>query len=100
MKSNHGKAYHGSSAVEGGKLKGRTGTTDYFFFVCPKCADDQIMRILGYEFRESAPPVKREEKKQPAEYFNLAFHLYCPTCQFEDFIKVDNNHRAGRMESK
>jgi len=39
MKSNRGKAYHGSSAVEGGKLKGRTGTTDYFFFVCPKCCD-------------------------------------------------------------
>ncbi len=58
------------------------------------------MRILGYEFRESAPPGGEKEKKQPTEHFNLAFHLYCPTCQFEDFIKIDNNHQAGRMESK
>ncbi len=36
MKSNHGKAYHGSSAVEGGKLKGKTGTTDYFLLRLPE----------------------------------------------------------------
>lgn len=97
MAFNAGKAYHGSEAVEGGKLRGRTGHSDYFFFLCPKCPDDQIMRILEHEFRDPCPPVPRQESKRPAEYFNLAFHLYCPNCHFEDFVKIDNNHAAGPL---
>lgn len=100
MVFNRGKAYHGSEAVESGKLRGNTGRTDYFFFLCPQCFDDQILRILDYEFREPAPPVDRQERKSPAKYFNLAFHLYCPSCQFEDFVKIDNNHSAGRLNPK
>lgn len=99
MTFNRGKAYHGSSAVTGGKLGGRTGRGDYFFFLCPKCPGEQVMRVLEYEFRKAAPPVERDEKKQPSEYFNLAFHVYCAACQFEDFIKIDNNHRAGSLDS-
>lgn len=97
MGFNRGKGYHGSDVVTHGKLKGRSGRTDYFFFLCPKCNNDQIMRILEYEFRKAAPPVKRQEKETPTEYFNLAFHLYCPNCQFKNFIKIDNNHQAGPL---
>jgi hypothetical protein len=98
MSFNRGKAYHGSEAVSGGKLKGRTGTTDYFFFLCPKCPDQQVMRVLEYEFRKGIETY-REETKTPAELFNLAFHLCCPSCQFEDFIKIDNSHPAGSLKS-
>lgn len=97
MAFSNGQGYHGTVAVTGGKLKGRTGGTDYFFFICPSCQNDQVMRILEYEFRNPAPPVDRGERKKPREYFNLAFHLYCPSCHFEDFVKIDNNHQAGTL---
>ena len=98
MAFNNGKPYHGSQAVEGGKLTGRTGETDYFFFVCPNCNDGQIMRILEYEFRTPpSQPSDRLEKRKPREYFNLVFHLYCPVCQFEDFVKLDNDHSADKI---
>lgn len=99
MEFNHGKAYHGSDAVTRGKLIGKTGLTDYFFFLCPKCSGGQIMRILEHECesREVTQSAKRQEKKTPMEYFNIAFHLYCPNCQFEDFIKIGNDHPAGPL---
>jgi hypothetical protein len=96
MAFNRGKGYHGSSTVEGGKLRGRTGQTDYFFFICPKCPGEQVMRVLEYTLRDS-PTVERPEKKRPTEHFNMALHLYCPNCQHEDFIKIDNNHQAGSL---
>ena len=99
MAFNNGKPYHGSSAVSRGKLSGRTGRSDYFFFLCPTCSNGQILRILDYKFREPSNPKGRAEEKKPRQYFNLAFHLYCPECQFEDFTKLDNNHRADRLES-
>lgn len=97
MSFNGGNAYHGSEAVSGGKLRGLTGQTDYFLFLCPVCKDSQVMRILEYEFRKPAPTQDRKERKSPKEYFNLAFHMYCPNCQFEDFIKIDNVHQAGPL---
>jgi predicted RNA-binding Zn-ribbon protein involved in translation (DUF1610 family) len=90
----------GGFSVSGGKLVGRTGDTEYFFFTCPKCPDEQVMRVLDYEFRDDAPPIVRDEKKVPKKHFNLAFSLYCPNCQFEDFIKIDNNHQAGPLKPK
>jgi len=100
MAFNGGKAYHGSAAIEGGKLRGMTGNTDYFFFICPRCKGDYTLRVLEYTAREAAPPVKRNEKKTPAQYFNLVFHLYCPACEFEDFVKLDNDHRVGPLHPK
>jgi hypothetical protein len=95
---NRGAPYHGSEAVEKGKLTGKTGKTDYFLFLCPECNDGHVLRVLEFEFRNSAPPIQRFEKKTPKKYFNLALHVYCPNCDFEDFIKIDNNHPAGRIQ--
>jgi hypothetical protein len=100
MAFNRDEGYHGSEAVEGGKLKGSTGKSDYFFFYCPKCNDGQILRVLEYAARKSAPMIERNEKKQPKEPINLAFHLYCPVCQLEDFVKIDNNHQSERFETR
>jgi hypothetical protein len=93
---NSGKAYHGSVEVSNGKLHGRTGMTDYFFFICPKCENNQVLRILEYEFRNGVK-TERNEKKKPQEFFTLAFHIYCPNCQLEDFIKIDNSHQSGAL---
>ena len=97
MAFNQNKAYHGSEEVTGGRLKGTTGKTDYFFFHCSKCNNGEIMRVLECESRKTAPMVERNEKRQPKESINLAFHLYCPVCQLEDFVKIDNNHQSERL---
>lgn len=85
---NDGKPYHGSSIVEGGKLTGATGRTDYFFFLCPRCGDSQILQISEYEVRQGEPK------------FVLAFHLHCPECGFDDFAKLGNDHRADKLAVK
>jgi hypothetical protein len=95
---NSGEPYHGSEAVEGGKLTGKTGKTDYFFFLCPHCNDGSVLRILEYTFRNFAPPPQRQERKTPKQHFNLALHVHCPTCEFDDFIKLDNAHPSGRLQ--
>lgn len=89
---NGGKPYHGSEAISGGKLTGATGLTDYFFFSCPRCNDGHKLRILDFVTRQGSAPKDRGEAKRPNQRINLAFHLYCPNCQFEDFVKLDNDH--------
>lgn len=96
MAFNAGRPYHGSEAIAGGKLSGRTGKTDYFFFLCPKCNDGNVLRVLEFENRDDAPSKNRGEKRRPSMNINLALHLHCTVCDFEDFIKIDNNHPRGR----
>jgi hypothetical protein len=40
------KITHGSDKVMDGALKGRTDATDYFYFFCPSCPNDNILRVL------------------------------------------------------
>ena len=90
---NKGKPYHGSDEVEGGKLRGSTDRTDYFYFLCPRCADSQLLRILDYTLHSEEGtefPYKDQVKRQPNRAFTLAFHLYCEKCKFEDFTKISN----------
>jgi len=91
-KFNNGKPFHGSTAVEDGKLKGATGRTDYFFFFCPNCPDKYIMRILDYCAIQDTPEnrVNSEMKIPAAKGFILAFKLYCEKCKHTDFVKIDN----------
>ena len=91
-KFNKGKSYHGSDDVSGGKLKGETCLTDYFYFLCPKCDDKQIMRVLEYEVRVHTEENEYNEfyKKKATEGFTLAFHLHCENCGLDDFTKISN----------
>ena len=91
-KFNNGKPYHGSKLTEGGGLKGTTDITDYFYFLCPKCKDNHVMRILEYEVKSFEDDNKYNEKfmKKAANGFTLAFHLYCEKCKFDDFTKISN----------
>lgn len=91
-KFNGGKAYHGSEAVTGGRLRGATDT-DYFYFFCPKCPGDEIMRVLDFEVRhEQAENPYNEELKKPKAIrgFVLAFKLHCQRCGLTDFTKISN----------
>ena len=91
-KSNRGQPYHGSDAVFDGQLKGATGETDYFYFICPKCPHDHILRILEYRVHEEMPenPYDEECKSHANRGFTLAFKLHCEECEYKDFVKVSN----------
>ena len=95
-KFNHGKAYHGSSAVTDGKLQGATDT-DYFYFFCPVCDGKQIMRPLDYEVREeqAGNPYDDQLKSKAVKGFTLAFKLHCEKCNLTDFVKISNLGRQG-----
>lgn len=89
-KFNGGKAYHGSSAVEGGKLRGATDT-DYFYFFCPSCPGEHLLRVLDYELRAESPKFPYPElKPTPAKGFVLAFKVHCQKCGLTDFVKIGN----------
>jgi hypothetical protein len=36
----------------------------------------------------------RGKKKTPNRGINLALQSWCPNCDFEDFAKIDNDHRS------
>lgn len=94
---NDGKPYHGSDDVSGGRLKGATGETDYFYFFCPKCPDNQIVRILEYgvHFKEPSNRYNQSCKSKAKYGFGLVFKLYCEKCGHTDFVKVSNTGWQG-----
>ena len=76
----------GTEDVKKGRLKGLTDT-DYFYFLCPKCNDLSIMRILDYFIKEidyKYPEVRPHPKKSA----NIAFEIYCPKCKIKDHVKI------------
>ncbi len=91
-KFNQGRAYHGSEAVSGGQLRGATAGTDYFYFLCPKCPGEEILRVLDYEVRDEQPanPYNTELSPKAAQSFVLAFKVHCQKCGLTDFVKVSN----------
>jgi predicted RNA-binding Zn-ribbon protein involved in translation (DUF1610 family) len=101
-KFNSGKAYHGSSAVSDGKLKGATDT-DYFYFLCPTCTGSEVMRVLDYEVRHEQPenPYNDQSPSKAQKGFTLAFKLHCDKCGLSDFVKVSNlGWQGGQLPRK
>jgi hypothetical protein len=94
---NGGQPYHGSESITRGRLKGATGETDYFYFFCPKCPNDEIVRILEYGVHaEEAENPYNDTCKSKAPYgFALVFKLYCEKCSHTDFVKVANTGWQG-----
>ncbi len=101
-KFNNGKPYHGSETVKHGRLKGATDVSDYFYFFCPKCPDDEILRILEYgeHNRENLNPYNSECKSKAKYGFTLVFKLFCEKCGFSDFVKVSNIGLQGGKHSE
>lgn len=93
MRKFKGKTHGGgSSKVTGGRLRGATDT-DYFYFLCPQCPDNQMLRILDYENREERPDNPYDDicPGPKAELgFIIGFKLYCCECGLKDFVKVGN----------
>jgi len=90
-----GKPNHGSADVEGGKLRGQTDS-DHFYFLCPRCADNTVLRILDFDIERDGPVQYAPEVRPKAQRdFTIAFQLYCATCKFTDFVKVSNTGWQG-----
>jgi hypothetical protein len=95
MAFNNGKPYHGSDAVQAGGLVGTTDT-DHFYFICPKCRDSQVMRVLDYTIINDGPVAAYpEERPKQMRDFTIAFQLHCPACKHGDFVKISNTGRQG-----
>ncbi len=93
---NNGRPYHGSEAVEGGKLRGATDT-DYFYFFCPRCPGKHILRVLEYAEHAQEPvnPYNEQLGRKAHGGFTLVFKLYCEQCRLTDFVKVSNTGWQG-----
>jgi len=88
---NDGRPYHGSEAVQNGRLTGTTDT-DHFYFFCPRCDGRHIMRVMNYEVREERMGGTTYANEEPrSEWdFILALKLHCSKCTLTDFIKIGN----------
>ncbi|HWB60046.1 MAG TPA: hypothetical protein VG733_11180 [Chthoniobacteraceae bacterium] len=82
---------HGSEKVEEGKLKGATDT-DYFYFVCPDCSGNQVLRILDLETVQDQPGNKYNDilKTKATRSFILRFNIACEKCGLNDVVKISN----------
>ncbi|OUM02850.1 hypothetical protein [Variovorax sp. JS1663] len=90
---NNGKVYHGSDAVQGGRLQGATAETDYFYFFCPNCPDKEMLRVLDHGVRHEQPDNPYDTKvggPKSATGFVLALKVHCRKCGFTDFVKIGN----------
>lgn len=95
------KPPHGTDDVMKGHLRGATDATDYFYFFCPKCPDDRLLRILDYEFTRNDKGNKYNEtcKRKAARSFIIAFDITCEECGFHDCVKVSNIGWQGGTHS-
>ena len=93
------KTFHGSEAVEEGKLVGSTDT-DYFYFHCPTCGDTEVLRVMDFKIIKDAPSEYNPQvKKQAKRDFIIGLELLCNNCGFHDFTKVANiGWQGGKLK--
>jgi hypothetical protein len=86
------KRTHGSERVQSGKLRGATDRTDYFYFFCPHCPGDQMLRILDFKALREEPGSKYNDKccSKAKRTFGFGFEIFCEKCGFHDYVKVAN----------
>jgi len=95
------KHRHGSEAVMSGKLRGATDDTDYFYFFCPNCPNDRLLRILDYRLtrEEKGNAYNKKLKTKAIRSFVLAFDVACEECGFRDCVKLSNIGWQGGTHS-
>jgi hypothetical protein len=95
------KPPHGSDAVTEGQLRGATDRSDYFYFFCPHCPTERLLRILDYQFtrQEDGNPYNATCKREAARSFIIAFDITCEECGFHDCVKVSNLGWQGGTHS-
>lgn len=86
------KPTHGTEAVMEGRLRGATDATDYFYFFCPRCPEDRILRVLSSQFTCDEPGNQYNDhfKRKVARSFIIALEVFCEQCGLHDCIKVSN----------
>lgn len=84
------QTYHGSSTIDGGKLRGKTDT-DYFYLNCPVCKDE-ILRITDYDILkdEHGNKYNGQLKSVAKRSFTIGFKLACEGCGLVDYFKLSN----------
>jgi hypothetical protein len=88
--------YHPSQEVTDGKLRGVTDYAGHFHFLCPRCADNQILQIPDFSIERDGPAeYAKKDRPKARRDFKIAFKLYCPECRFEDFIEIANDGIQG-----
>lgn len=92
--------FHGSDAVTDGRLRGATDSTDHFYFICPKCGGDSILRLLDYKItnEQKGSKYNSELKSKASRSFTFSFKLFCEQCRFSDYVKISNmGWQAGSL---
>ncbi len=86
------KILHGTEKIMEGGLRGRTDATDYFYFICPACPDDEILRVLDYELilEEKGNKYNEQMKSKAPKTFVIRLQLFCEACGHKDAVKVAN----------
>ena len=74
--------------------------TDYYYFFCPNCGDDEILRLLDCRVLLDGPvEYTRELRPKAKKEFINSYERYCPKCQFHDVIKLSNvGLQGGRLK--
>jgi len=91
---NSGKPYHGSEAVQRGRLRGATDT-DYLHLFCPRCPHDEILRILDFTVTRDEIGSRYTLSPKAVRTFRIVFEVHCQRCGLTDFMKMSNDGRQG-----
>lgn len=102
---------HGSEKIMGGKLTGKTDT-DYFYFLCPQCPDQQVMRVLDAIQLDKLKPDHKNEMIKQLENYNrqcksntkshiaISFKIHYENCGMTDIVKIANHGwQVGKLQS-
>jgi predicted RNA-binding Zn-ribbon protein involved in translation (DUF1610 family) len=96
------KHTHGSEAVQEGRVRGATDRTDYFYFFCPDCADDRLLRVLDYQVTrdDKGNDYNDSSRFKAARSFVIAFEIACEQCGFRDRVKLSSIGWQGGTHSE
>ena len=102
---------HGSQKVMKGKLTGETDT-DYFYFLCPQCPDQHVMRVLDAIQLDKLKPDHEQQVVKMIESYNsqcksnakshigISLKIHCEACGLTDIVKIANTGwQGGKLES-
>ncbi len=68
-----------------------------YYFFCPTCSDDHIMRILDYNVVNDEPgnAYNPQMHSKAVRTFTMEFKVHCEQCGLNDFVKVSNGGWQG-----
>jgi len=83
-------------------LYGEKDLASYFYFFCPVCPDNEVVRIIDYGINSKMGfnLLNKSYKNKAKVQFTLAFHLVCEKCGHQDYIKISNmGKQTGSSEN-